>query len=259
MYMLSLVYYGDKPHGEENRRLVVLPKTPRTADFIEDSIAALKSGTWGSTGQVSTHEFRLYSLPPHSASRWNPFRKPEPSRVEGTITCWDVPGQLLERGLDDERVRRLAAADGMILLIGAEQHQAQMHLTYYHRFFFNTMVPLIRYFEGLPEVERQRLGWRIDGDRKIPFPVAFCLSQVDRLDPPEQEQAFGMPEELILQRMGESPKILTELFRNHAYFGVSSTGMRLRKDGERELLPADPEPENVLQPLQWIVQEWRKA
>lgn len=259
MYMLSLVYYGDKPHGEEDRRLVVLPKTPRTADFIEDSITALKEGTWGSTGQVGSHEFRLYSLPPRSAPRWKSFKRAEPSRVEGTITCLDVPGQLLERGLDAERVRGLAAADGMILLIGAEQNQAQRHATYYHHFFHRTMGALIQHYESLPEADQRRLGWDIGGDRKIPFPVAFCLSQVDRLDPPERQKAFSMPKELIFQRMGESPEMLTEFFRNFAYFGISSTGMRLRKVDQGEVLPADPEPENVLQPLQWIVQEWRKT
>jgi hypothetical protein len=182
----------------------------------------------------------------------------EPVRVEGNITCWDVPGQLLKRGLDsDERLDVMVRAQGMILLVSAEQDGETKSATYYHDFFYKTVGALVRRASRLPIEERVRLGWGIGGDERVPFPVALCLSQVDRLDPARVEQAYGQgAEQLLLERLGEAPRQLFQWFRMSRCFAISSTGDQLRNQHGRVALIGDPQPRNVLAPLKWILGTW---
>lgn len=264
LYALSLVFYGDEARGEE-QRLVVLPKDPICASFVDLSLRALRDGNAGSTGSVDKHAFRLYRLPPRPKSgmlsrlrRWRGSPRPDriASEVVGTIECIDFPGQLLQRGLTEpEHLDPLARAAGLIILI-SPFHDANGH-TYYHQFFQNTFAALARHVRRLSSADRIRLGWEGSKNR-LPFPVALCLSQVDRLSEDRQQTAWSpQVEELVREQLGVNPDQLLDWFQLYRCFGISSTGDALRSTGGGEYLVGNPSPRNVLAPLAWILEATR--
>jgi hypothetical protein len=259
-YLSSLTFFGGDSM-DSGRRLTVLPASGHTAAWVDSALMSHRVGQWGATQIANELKFHLYSLPPlkrpsrfESLTPW--MRRTDPARVEGTLQCWDVPGEFYERPdgirVTDDLFQNLIQADGMILLISRRSIAAQKpHFA--DLFFQSTFSKIINHYADNPELGLRK-GFN-ERSRKIPFPVALCISQIDEMVREDQEITRGLGAEDFLVDMLGGDRQLLGYFSKRKVFGLSALGNRLRIENEQKILDGAPEPIGVLEPLYWLLEE----
>jgi hypothetical protein len=273
IYLASLVYWS--PPLDDDERLCVLPANATAAEWVADRVRGLQqapsarhhptaevpAAPWdGSmTGPATPTpipaiyktmterrlDFRLYSLP--TATRGLPRLRGSESRVEASLSFWDVPGEVYDGDIPPNILREMIRARGLILLVNPSYAPDEGRETYYLRFFDRTLGKL-----KFALADAWKRGERVPFDPKtnqITLPVAICMSQVDR----SADHMDAEPKALFEEIVGDTAPMLYSWLTTYEIFKITALGRPLARAGEREYLDGSPEPRFVHLPIQWIV------
>jgi hypothetical protein len=232
-YLLSLVFWEERREGsEKERRLCVLPSDRDTANWIARMAKLNASGSpLPKTSSVQKLNFSLYDLPPVRPGWMS--RNTAPSRHIADLTFWDAPGEYFEGPIPDELLPEIVRADGLILIVNPLSPPTSHG---YWNFFDGALTSLKKGMVAAGDAPglNKKLG-------KISYPVAICLSQVDRAPDPERKA-----QEWLSELLGADESFLNGWLENRRAFTFTSTG-------PAGAAGADPQPRHILYPIEWIL------
>jgi hypothetical protein len=249
-YLTSLVYFN-RSLDDKSRRWCVLPSNAVTAEWVSDRVRTLRGEgdmLRTTTATPKRLDFRLYTLP---ALKTGILPQTQvASHLATKLVFWDVPGDRFMGEMPDDLLATMLGARGLILLVNPSAEPPEGRSTYYMRFFQQTL--------GKLTLAMQRARARgekvaLDGENRITFPVAICLSQVDR-NPEFWERN---PLELFTSLFGDSVPLLTKWLTTWDVLMLSATGRPLTRVGGQEVLEGDPDPRRVLLPISYVLDPHR--
>jgi hypothetical protein len=261
-YVASLVFWREDDEdgaGGRQPRLCVLPANPGAADWAARRARDLIEGRLlEKTSAVETVDFRLYELPPERPGFF--YRGSRTSRHVADLTLCDVPGEVFEQGIPDALMEQMVHARGLMLMLNPFPDPTGHEGV---RFWEQIEAPLAALQHAM-EAARRR-GERVAFDpaqRRIRYPVAICLTQVDRSDTPDRD-----PRRWLDELLGEDRHFLYGWLERHEVFTLSARGA---EHGDHDVpgapgapdapdAPALPEPYGVMAPLEWILSQSEEA
>ena len=247
-YLTSLVYFN-RGLDEKSRRWCVLPANAVTAEWVTERVRTLRGENelLRTTSQTARRlDFRLYTLPALKGG----LLPGAASQVASRLVFWDVPGDRYLGEMPDDLLQTMLGARGLILLVNPSAEPPEGRSTYYMRFFQQTLGRLT-----LAMQEARARGERValDAENRITFPVAICLSQIDR-DPGLRDRD---PLELFTTLFGDSVPLLTRWLTTWDVLEVSAPGRPLPRQASQEVLDGDPDPWHVLLPISYVLDPQR--
>ena len=249
-YLTSLVYFN-RGLDDQSRRWCVLPSNAVTAEWVTDRVRTLRGGSEllrTTTATAKRLDFRLYTLPalkggllPHAHAA---------SQLATRLVFWDVPGDRYMGEMPDDLLQTMLGARGLILLVNPIAEPPEGRSTYYMRFFQQTLGKLTLAMQAA-RARGERVA--LDDENRITFPVAICLSQIDRA--PEYQDRD--PVELFTTLFGDSVPLLTRWLTTWDVLKVSATGHSLERVEGQDVLVGDPDPWHVLLPISYVLDPQR--
>ncbi len=244
-YLLSLVFWQEHREGsEKERRLCVLPADRDTANWIARMAKLNASGSpLPKTSSVQKLNFSLYDLPPERPGFL--ARNKAPSQHIADLTFWDAPGEYFEGPIPDELLPEIVRANGLILIVNPLSQPTGGKSGHGYWDFFDG---------ALTSLKKGMIAARARGDAvpglnkalgKICYPVAICLSQVDRAPDPERKA-----QEWLSELLGTDESFLNGWLENRKAFTFSSTGPAGTQGG---IAGNDPQPRHIMYPIEWIL------
>jgi hypothetical protein len=251
-YVASLVFWQEhREEADRARRLCVLPANRGAADWVSAKARDLVGGkSLPKTGAVERIDFRLYDLPPEKRGFLAAFR-PDQSRHVADLTLWDAPGDVFQTAIPDELLRELVTARGLVMIVNPFDAPGGGSWKQSYWDVFDTPLRTLQH-----AMERaHKRGEEVAFDpktRRITYPVAVCLSQVDRADDPTRK-----PGPWLTELLGDANmRLLAGWLANWMPHSFSARGgAPLLGAGTGADADSGPRPWQVIYPIRWILDQ----
>ena len=241
-YLLSLVFWQEHREGHEHeRRLALIPANSDTAIRIADMANqyAVERNV-SKTSTVQRLSFRLYELAPEQP-RWAFLKKPAPAAHIADLTFWDAPGEYFSGPIPDDLMPEIVRADGLMLIVDPTSSDAGQATFDYWTFFHGALGSLKNAMAEAHANGEIVAGFEPSTNR-IAYPVALCLSKIDRAS-----NGGRNAQEWLNELLGRDKAFLTGWLKNPQAFSFSATGPASTSADQ------DPSPRFIMDPLAWLL------